>query len=77
MVWGLPALHYRLNSVGLKRAGVTGERYRALERAFRVLRAGSEPDLDETTPELQLLKSWLAADSKRGLTGFFRPQRPR
>ncbi len=57
MVWGLPALHYRLNSVGLKRAGVTGERYRALERAFRVLRAGSEPDLDETTSELQLLKS--------------------
>ncbi len=75
MVWGLPALHYRLNAVGLKRAGVTGERYRALERVFRALRAGSKPESDDTTPELQLLTSWLAADSKRGLTGFFRRQR--
>ncbi len=72
MVFGLPALHYRLNSIGLKRAGVTGERYRALEQAFRALRSGAKLDIDDTTPELQLLTNWLAADSKRGLTGFFR-----
>ncbi len=72
MAKGAPALHYRLNSVGLKRAGVNGPRYRALEQAFRALRAGSKPDLNEATPELELLAEWLAADSKRGLAGFIR-----
>jgi UDP-N-acetylglucosamine acyltransferase len=74
MAEGVPALHYRLNSVGLKRAGVNGPRYRVLEQAFRALRARSKPDLDEETPELQLLKEWLEAKSKRGVAGFFRPR---
>ena len=74
MVKGQPALHYRLNTVGLKRAGVIGPRYRALEQAFRALRAGTEPDLGEATPELKLLEEWLAAKSKRGLAGFIRPR---
>ncbi len=73
MVKGQPALHYRLNTVGLKRAGVIGPRYRALEQAFRALRAGSKPDFGEATPELKLLEEWLAAKSKRGLAGFIRP----
>ena len=74
MAKGAPALHYRLNTVGLKRAGVSGPRYRALEQVFRALRAGSKPDLGEATPELKLLEEWLAAKSKRGLAGFIRPQ---
>ena len=73
MVKGQPALHHRLNTVGLKRAGVIGPRYRALEQAFRALRAGAEPDFGEATPELKLLEEWLAAKSKRGLAGFIRP----
>ncbi len=73
MVKGQPALHYRLNTVGLKRAGVIGPRYRALEQAFRALRAGSKPDFGEATPELKLLEEWLAAKSKRGLAGFIHP----
>jgi UDP-N-acetylglucosamine acyltransferase len=73
MVKGQPALHHRLNTVGLKRAGVIGPRYRALEQAFRALRAGSKPDFGEATPELKLLEEWLAAKSKRGLAGFIRP----
>ena len=73
MAKGAPALHYRLNTVGLKRAGVHGPRYRVLEQAFRALRAGSEPVLGEATPELKLLEEWLAAKSKRGLAGFTRP----
>jgi UDP-N-acetylglucosamine acyltransferase len=72
MAMGVPALHYRLNSVGLKRAGVNGPRYRSLEQAFRALRSGSAPDLSEATPELKLLEEWLAAESKRGLAGFIR-----
>jgi len=74
MAKGAPALHYRLNSVGLKRAGVKGPRYRVLERAFRALRAGAEPDLSEATEELAVLGAWLAAGSKRGLAGFIRSQ---
>ncbi len=70
---GTPALHYRLNAVGLKRVGVRGPRYRALEEAFRALRAGAKPDFGEATPELKLLEEWLAAQSKRGLAGFVRP----
>ncbi len=73
MAKGVPALHYRLNAVGLKRAGVRGPRYRALEQAFRALRAGARPDLGDATPELKLLEEWLAAESKRGLAGFVRP----
>ncbi len=73
MAQGAPALHYRLNAVGLKRAGVKGRRYRALEQAFRALRAGATPDLSEATPELEVLGNWLAAQSKRGLAGFVRP----
>lgn len=72
MAQGAPALHYRLNSVGLKRAGVNGPRYRALEKAFRALRDGAKPDLTQATPELELLRKWLAAESKRGLAGFVR-----
>lgn len=74
MAKGAPALHYRLNSVGLKRAGVKGPRYRALEQAFRALRAGAKADFAEGTEELKLLEEWLAAESKRGLAGFIRPQ---
>ena len=72
MAKGAPALHYRLNAVGLKRAGVNGSRYRALEQAFRALRAGGKPEFSEATPELERLQRWLDADSKRGLAGFVR-----
>jgi len=74
MAKGAPALHYRLNSVGLKRAGVGGPRYRALEAAFRALRDGARPDFGAPTPELEVLEQWLAAKSKRGLAGFVRAQ---
>ena len=75
MVAGDPVAHYRLNSIGLRRAGVNGERYRALEKAFRNLRAGEDladvPDTEETGH----MRAWLAAESKRGLHGFVRAQK--
>ena len=58
--------------MGLKRAGVNGPRYRALERVFRELRAGGKPDFDESTPELEALEAWLNAETKRGIAGFVR-----
>ncbi|MCX7782941.1 MAG: acyl-ACP--UDP-N-acetylglucosamine O-acyltransferase [Meiothermus sp.] len=69
---GSPALHYRLNTVGLRRAGVTGERYRALEQAFRAVREGRPLDDLPDTEEVRTLKAFLAAPSKRNLSGFVR-----
>ncbi|CAG1020534.1 UDP-N-acetylglucosamine acyltransferase [Patescibacteria group bacterium] len=70
LIGGRPARHYRLNTVGLRRAGITGERYKILESAFRLLRQKQPIEHLEDTEELQLLKNWLAVKSKRGTHGF-------
>ena len=70
LVGGEPVRHYRLNSVGLRRRGITGERYQALEQAFRALREGADLGAVPTTPETELLRAWLARPSKRGILGF-------
>ncbi len=67
------AKHYRLNAIGLKRHGITGENYRALERAYRSIRAGSRQLEATDSQETKLLQQWLAAPTKRGLAGFHRP----
>ncbi len=69
---GSPALHFRLNTVGLRRAGITGERYQVLEQAFRALRAGRPLDDLPDTEEVQVLKAFLLAPSRRNLSGFVR-----
>lgn len=73
LVGGQPVRHYRLNTVGLRRNGITGERYRALEMAWRSLRSGSR-DLGDVprTPEVKYLETWLAAKSRRGIYGIIR-----
>jgi UDP-N-acetylglucosamine acyltransferase len=70
LIGGRPARHYRLNTIGLRRAGITGERYKVLESAFRLLRNKKPLDNLEETPELLQLKNWLAIKSKRGTHGF-------
>lgn len=71
LIGGEPVRHYRLNSIGLKRNGITGERYRALEAAFRALRAGSRSLEDvPDTEEVRFLRDWLAVKSKYGRYGF-------
>ncbi|MGR9046456.1 MAG: acyl-ACP--UDP-N-acetylglucosamine O-acyltransferase [Gammaproteobacteria bacterium] len=70
LIGGRPARHYRLNTVGLRRAGITGERYKILESAFRLLKNKKSLDDLEETAELKQLKDWLAVKSKRGLHGF-------
>lgn len=72
---GAPSRHYGLNVVGLRRAGVRGDRFRTLERAFRRLRHGEPLDDLEPTPELDFLRAWLAAPSRRGVGGFVKPGR--
>lgn len=71
LIGGTPVRHYRLNAVGLRRNGVTGDRYKALERAFRALRSGDDslegiPETEEVT----FLKDWLSVKTKYGHYGF-------
>jgi UDP-N-acetylglucosamine acyltransferase len=73
LIGGRPARHYRLNTVGLRRAGITGGRYAVLSTAYRLMRAGSDLDTLEETEELKYLKNWLAVKSKRGLHRFAEP----
>lgn len=70
LIGGRPAKHYRLNTIGLRRAGITGEGYKVLEQAFRLLRSKQPLEGLAETPEFQLLKAWLAVKSKRGIHGF-------
>lgn len=67
-----PVAHYKLNVIGLRRAGIKGERYRALEKGMQLVRAGKEDQLAGDTKELELLTQWLAAPSKRGIYKFVR-----
>lgn len=70
LIGGIPVRHYRLNTIGLRRAGITGESYKALAQAYRCLRE-KQPltDIPETE-EVIYLKQWLAGESKRGIYGF-------
>lgn len=70
LIGGRPAKHYRLNIVGLRRAGIVGENYKVLSNAFRLLKNKKSLDELQKTEELQYLTDWLAVDSKRGLHGF-------
>ncbi len=70
LVGGRPARHYKLNTVGLRRAGITGERYKVLSDAFRRLKNKQSLDDLEETHELRQLKDWLAVKTKRGVHGF-------
>ncbi len=70
LIGGRPAKHYRLNTVGLRRAGIKGERYKVLSSAFRLLKNKDDLDGLEQTEELVYLQQWLDAESKRGLHGF-------
>ncbi len=71
LVGGRPGQHYRLNLIGLRRAGIDGERLRAISAAFRRLRARQGLEGLPDTPELAYLREWLQAESKRGYLAFF------
>jgi UDP-N-acetylglucosamine acyltransferase len=70
LIGGHYAKHYKLNTVGLRRAGITGNRYNVLSSAFRLLKNKQPLDNLEETEEIRYLKEWLAVKSKRGLHGF-------
>lgn len=67
-----PTAHYKLNVIGLRRAGIKGQAYQALEHAIQLVRAGKPEEIVVDTPELKILKEWLSAPSKRGIFKFAR-----
>lgn len=75
LLGGEPPRHYRLNTVGLRRNGFDRERIRALETAFRALRAGDRGLADVAdTADVGFLREWLAARSACGHYGFAEPR---
>ncbi len=69
---GNPARHYRLNSVGLKRHGIEGERYRAIERAVRLVRARDLAELETLAGDNEDARAILdfVRSSRRGVLRF-------
>lgn len=74
LVGGEPVRHYRLNLVGLRRAGVTGARLKSLTQAMRALREKEDLNELDDTQEMQYLHNWMAVKSKRGVYGFVEAQ---
>ena len=71
MVGGRPGKHYRLNLVGMRRAGIDGDRLKMVSQAFRRLKAQQDLEGLPDTPELTYLREWLNAESRRGgVLGF-------
>jgi UDP-N-acetylglucosamine acyltransferase len=72
MARGAPASHYKLNKIGLERRGITGERYKLLEKAIRAFRRKEWEVLDELAAQSEDVKLMLEFknSSKRGLCSF-------
>ena len=70
MVAGRPGKHYRLNLIGMRRAGIDGDRLKAVSSAMRRLRHRQGLEDLPDTQELAYLRQWLAAGSKRGILSF-------
>lgn len=76
IIGGTPVRHYRLNTIGLKRNGIVGDRYRALQAAYRALSKGDKSLGDfPDTEEVMHLRDWLAVKTKYGHYGFVSPGR--
>jgi UDP-N-acetylglucosamine acyltransferase len=69
---GEPAKHFRLNKVGLERKGITGERYKILEKAIRAFRRREWDLLNELATQSEDVKEMLLFKeaSKRGICSF-------
>jgi UDP-N-acetylglucosamine acyltransferase len=72
MARGAPAQHYRLNRIGLERRGITGERYKLLEKAIRAFRRKEWELLAELASQSAEVKQMLEFKnaSKRGICPF-------
>lgn len=72
MARGNPAVHYRLNRVGLERHGITGERYTSIERALRLVRKrqlDALTELAQDNSDVAYLLEFIRS-SRRGISRF-------
>ncbi len=72
LLGGDPVRHMRLNTIGLRRSGIKGEQYKKLESVFRHLRDGGSVEDQHGTEEIDYLRKWILAPSKRGIYGFMK-----
>ncbi len=72
LVRGNPAKHFRLNKVGLERRGITGERYKLIEKGIRAFRRKDKVLLQELAEQSQDVQYMLEfqLSSKRGIGSF-------
>ncbi len=70
LLGGQPVRHRGPNAVGLRRAGVRGDRYRAVKEALKAIKGGEGLDDLPDTEEVNILRDWLSHPSKRGIYGF-------
>lgn len=72
LVHGMFGEHYGLNRVGLKRSGITGERYRRIERGYRALRRGDRElfaELAAAADDVAAIQAFIAS-SRRGISAI-------
>lgn len=71
---GMPARHYRLNTIGLERAGFDAERRRPIEGALRALRRRDRDLVDALAVESADVANLVTFldDSRRGVARFVR-----
>ena len=72
MAASTPATHYGLNRVGLRRRGIDGERYAALEGAIRALRRNDKEKFEELachSTDVKVMKQF-RDESERGVASF-------
>ncbi len=72
MARGNPARHFRLNRVGLERAGIVGDRYKAIERALRLVRRRELEELERLAADnedVRYLHEFIKS-STRGVARF-------
>jgi UDP-N-acetylglucosamine acyltransferase len=69
---GEPAKHFRLNKVGLERRGISGERYKILEKAIRAFRRKEWELINELAEQSPDVKEMLLfkESAKRGICSF-------
>lgn len=67
-----PVAHYKLNKIGLRRAGIKRDEYHSLEHAIQLVRQGRPAEITPDTPATRLLSQWLMVKSRRGIHKFAR-----
>ena len=72
LLGGDPVRHLRLNTIGLRRAGMKSGQYKKLEKTFRNLRDGGSIDDQTGSQEIDEMREFMHAPSKRGIYGFLK-----